>query len=129
MDIEEIKRICMDACYRVRRELYKGYLEKVYQNALVYELQQAGLEVEVEKDLDVFYRGISVGKYRLDLLVEGCFVIEIKAVKVLDVSHEIQLVNYLNALKLDYGMLVNFGDDKLDIRHKSRNYIPQGFHK
>ena len=65
MDIEELVSECMNACCRVRKVLYRGYLERVYQNALAHELRKSGFKVETEKDISVYYDGVEVGRTEL----------------------------------------------------------------
>ncbi|MCC2670021.1 MAG: GxxExxY protein [Armatimonadetes bacterium] len=102
---------------RVHRVLGSGFLEQVYQNALVLELQEAGLEVIAQAPIEVRYRNQVVGIYRADLLVNGLVIIELKAVEHLLEAHEVQLVNYLRATTIEVGLLVNFYD-KLIIRRR-----------
>lgn len=102
---------------RVHRSLGSGFLEQVYENALMIELQDAGLEVVAQAPIEVQYRGQVVGVYRADLLVNGLVIVEIKAVEHLLHVHEVQLVNYLRATPMEVGLLVNFGA-KLDIKRR-----------
>jgi GxxExxY protein len=102
---------------RVHRALGTGFLEQVYENALIVELQEAGLEVVAQAPIEVCYRGRVVGVYRADLLVAGLVIVEIKAVEHVLEIHEVQLVNYLRATPIEVGLLVNFSA-KLDIRRR-----------
>ena len=86
-----------------------GFLEKVYQNALVIELQTLGFDVEVEQPIAVQYRGEIVGNYVADIVADGKVILEIKAVTELSEIHEVQLVNYLKATGIEVGLLINFG--------------------
>ena len=95
--------------YEVRDELGVGFLEKVYTNSLEIALNQAGLKVEKEKQLKVFFRQQIVGEYYADLIVEDQLVIELKALKSLVPEHSAQLINYLKAVSIKDGLLVNFG--------------------
>lgn len=103
--------------YNVFDELGYGFLESVYESALVLELNNMGLKVERQKELEVLYKGISVGKYRSDIIVEDKVIIELKAVSQLTKAHEVQLVNYLKATNIEIGLLVNFGE-KLNFKRK-----------
>jgi GxxExxY protein len=110
------------ACaFKVHRTLGAGFLEKVYENAMVVELSEAGLEVLQQARLMVTYRERQVGEYFADLLVEGRVVCELKAADRLVEEHEIQLVNYLKATGFDTGLLINFGD-KVTMKRKFRRY-------
>ena len=110
------------AAYKVHNVLGKGFLEKVYQNAMFIELIDMGLSVDMEMPLEVFYKGHKVGSFYADLIVEDEIIVELKAVENLAKVHEVQLVNYLNATKNDTGLLINFGD-KVEVKRKFRNYI------
>ena len=107
---------------KVHRILGPGYLESVYQNALAIEMAEAGIDFEPEKDLDVFYRGRVVGKYRADFVVEGHLILELKACEALLKVHEVQLVNYLATTGIDEGLLLNFGAESLEYKKKFRVY-------
>lgn len=102
---------------RVHRALGAGFLEQVYENALVIELQEAGLEVVAQAPIEVRYRDRVVGVYRADLLVNGLVIVEIKAVEHVLEVHEVQLVNYLRATPIEVGLLVNFGT-KLEVKRR-----------
>jgi len=105
----EITEKIIGAAQKVHNTLGYGFLEKVYQNALVIELQTLGFDVEVEQPIAVQYRGEIVGNYVADIVVDGKVILEIKAVKELSEIHEVQLVNYLKATGIEVGLLINFG--------------------
>ena len=113
-----------DAAYEVRLNLAPGYLESVYRNALVLELQSRGMKAETEVALPVKYKGQVVGDFRADILVNDCVILELKAVRELSLAHEAQLVNYLIASGIDNGFLINYGGDKFRIMQKTRIYNP-----
>lgn len=96
--------------YKVFRELGAGFLEKVYENALVLELKEQGFEVKQQHPLKVYYKGQVIGEYYADLVVEDKVLIELKAVNELVRAHEVQLVNYLKATGMKVGLLINFGN-------------------
>ncbi len=100
----------------VSKALGQGFLEKVYENALAHELGKAGLKVESQKGIEVWYDSVIVGQFMVDLLVEGCVLVELKAVKALDDSHLAQGLNYLRSTGLQVCLLLNFGTPKLEIR-------------
>ena len=106
---EEITDEIIAAFYNVYRELGFGFLERVYQNALYFELQDLGLKCEPQKNIDVYYRGRKVGDYIADFVIEDKVILELKAVKELKEEHEIQLLNYLTATRIEVGLLLNFG--------------------
>lgn len=113
-----------DAAFEVRRNLAPGYLESVYQNALLVELQLRGLRAQKEVGIAVDYKGVAVGEFRADILVENSVIIELKAVRELNPIHEMQLVNYLVATGIDHGYLINYGGENYRIIHKTRIYTP-----
>ena len=86
-----------------------GFLEKVYENAMAIALRQMGLKVEQQVKIVVYFAGQVVGEYFADLVVEGCVIVELKAVQHLLEEHEAQLLNYLRATKYEVGLLLNFG--------------------
>ncbi len=95
--------------YDVYNRLRYGFLEKVYENALKYELKKRGFKVESQKKIEVFYDGQRVGEYYADLVVDDLVIIELKAAEELCVEHSYQLLNYLRATKIEVGLLLNFG--------------------
>ncbi|MEO8727237.1 MAG: GxxExxY protein [Acidobacteriaceae bacterium] len=97
------------AFYDVYNELGYGFLESVYHNALFYELRQRGIAAQREVSIPVHYRGILVGEFRADLVVENAIVLELKAASQIERSHEAQLLNYLKATDFEIGFLFNFG--------------------
>jgi len=103
--------------YRVHNALGFGFLESVYQNALLIELQKSGLNAEKERPIKVIYEKETVGDYLADIIVEGTVILELKAVKETHPAHEAQLVNYLKATGIEIGLLINFGE-KVEIRRK-----------
>ena len=95
--------------FDVYNELGPGFLESVYQKSLIVALTAADLNVCSRIDIPVWFRGHQVGQFEADLLVEGCVLLELKAVRGLDSSHQAQLLNYLRATKIEIGLLLNFG--------------------
>ncbi|WP_321348378.1 GxxExxY protein [uncultured Draconibacterium sp.] len=103
--------------YKVYNELGYGFLEKVYHNALLIELQNEELKVESQKPIKVSYQGDVVGEYYADIIVEDVVIIELKATETVTEAHEYQLINYLKATNIEVGLLLNFGK-KPEIRRK-----------
>ncbi len=108
------------AAYQVHNNLGFGFLESVYENALSIELNKLNIQFETQAPVKVFYNSQVVGDFVCDLLVEKRLILELKSVTQLATAHEVQLVNYLNATKIDIGLLVNFGPSKVDVRRKFR---------
>lgn len=99
----------ISAFYYVNNALGYGFLEKVYENALSYELRQRGFEVAAQQPITVWYKGVAVGEYFADLLVNRCVIVELKSTVALAAAHEAQLINYLKATGMEVGLLLNFG--------------------
>jgi GxxExxY protein len=116
VDINEITYAINGAVFEVNKSLGHGFLEKVYENALIVELKQRGLEAKAQFPINVFYKNKIVGEYFADIIVEDCIVIEIKYVEQLAKIHEAQLLNYLKATNLSVGLLVNFTYPKAEIK-------------
>ena len=113
----DITEKIIGAAYKIYNTLGFGFLEKVYENALAIELKQMEFEVKQQEPIDVFYEGNIVGEYVADIIVAGKVVVEIKAVKELGKIHEVQLVNYLKASKIEVGLLINFGKE-IEVKRK-----------
>lgn len=96
--------------YEVYNELGFGFLESVYENALVIALKAKGLKVEQQVPIPVWFRGQKVGDFIADLIIEGVILLELKAVKSIDEAHLAQLLNYLRATEIEVGLLLNFGN-------------------
>ena len=104
------------AAIAVHRALGPGFVEAVYENALTVELKRRGMRVERQRTVPVLYRGVEVGRHRLDLLVEGQLVVELKATRSLDVSQFATVRSYLRAIGRQHGLLLNFAKRTLQIR-------------
>jgi len=116
VDINEITYAINGAIFEVNRLLGPGFLEKVYEKALLVELKIRGLKAESQVPITVFYKEIAVGEYVADILVEDKVIIELKTVEKLDKVHEAQLLNYLKATGIRVGLLVNFKHPKAEIK-------------
>ena len=101
--------LIINAFYKVYNRLGYGFLERVYQNALIVELRNVGFNVKSEYPIKVTYEGVEVGVYYADIIVDNCIIIENKAAETLREEHEFQLINYLKATKMEVGLLFNFG--------------------
>ena len=108
------------AAMKVHSILGPGFLESVYQNALVWELQKSGFKVDARRSITVHYDGQVVGVFTADLLVNDSLILELKANQLLAKPHEVQLVNYLVATGIDEGVLLNFGAQRLEYKRKFR---------
>lgn len=115
-DNDALTEKIIGAAYSVANILGFGFLEKVYENALAVELKALGMKVEQQKPVSVFYKGVNVGDYIADLLVEDSVLIELKSVKNLSDIHKSQLLNYLVATNKSVGLLINFGSPRIEIK-------------
>lgn len=113
---KELSDKIINGAFEVHKTLGYGFLEKVYENSLKYELEYAGLKVEQQATIEVRYKDKVVGEYRADLLVEKKIIVELKAEKQLNASDEAQLLNYLKATHVKVGYLLNFGRFKLEFK-------------
>ena len=120
MKHEELTRQIIGCAYKVFNKLGFGFLESVYKKAMVIEVDKINLKVEQEKPLKVYYDNQVVGDFYVDLLAEDEIVIELKSVESLTKAHEVQLVNYLNALNKEIDLLINFGPNGVEVKRKYR---------
>jgi GxxExxY protein len=116
MPSAELTEKVIGCAYKVSNSLGCGFLEKVYENALAHELRKAGFEVIQQQRVNVFYDGISVGYYDADIVVNGCLIIEVKALRALDDAHKAQTLNYLKATGIKLGLLINFGVPRVEVK-------------
>ena len=107
--------------FKVHSTLGKGFLEKIYENAMVIELNKLDIAVQQQAQVQVSYEGQTIGEYYADLYVEERVICELKSVEKLLKSHETQLVNYLTATGKDTGLLINFSD-RVEVRRKFREF-------
>ena len=115
-DLDAITERILGCAFKVSTGLGPGFLEKLYENALVLELERAGLRVARQHPLAVWYDGIQIGQFAVDLLVEDQILVELKAVRALEDLHLAQALNYLRASLLPACLLLNFGAPKLEVR-------------
>lgn len=109
-NIEEIASIVVDTAFQLHRDLGPGLLESVYEAVLADMLKKRGLAVERQKSVPIHYQGITLDEgFRLDLLIDGQLIIELKSVETLRPVHPKQLLTYLRLMNLSLGLLINFG--------------------
>lgn len=117
LEFEELTGKIIGAAIEVHRQLGPGFIESIYENALVYELRKRGLKVEQQLEVPIIYDGhIEVGKHRLDLLVEGEIVIDLKAISELLDVHFAIVKSQLRAMRRKHGLLLNFAKVKLEAK-------------
>jgi len=125
MDINNITYAINGAAFEVDRVLGSGFLEKVYENALLIELKEQGFKAESQMPVKVFYKKKVVGEYIIDMLVERKVIVELKTVEKFDNVHEAQLLNYLKASGIQVGLLINFKHPKVEIKRMVLD-LPEG---
>ena len=120
--LDQISEKVIGCIHQVSNVLGAGFLEKVYENALVVELRQLGFQVAQQHKIEVRYKDVLVGDFVADILIENCIIIEVKAVKALDDIHAAQCMNYLRATGLQVCLLVNFGIPRAAVRRIVHNF-------
>jgi GxxExxY protein len=115
-ELDAISNRIIGCALTVANTLGGGFLEKVYENGLAFELRTAGRAVEQQRGTTVSYKGIVIGEYFSDLLVEGVVLVELKTVQALNRAHRAQCVNYLRATGLHLCLLINSGAPRLEVR-------------
>jgi len=125
MEFKELTEKIIGCAYHVYNEMGYGFLESVYEKCLLIELRKSGLIVEAQCPITVRYDGEMVGEFLADLLVEDTIIVELKSVRRLVTAHEVQLVNYLVATDKPVGLILNFGERKVDVKRKVKD-LPSG---
>ena len=116
MKYEDITKRIIGCAMKVHSTLGNGFQEVIYQRALALEMSCADLSFEREKEMEIFYRGESIGTRRVDFFVEGCIMVELKAITELEDVHLAQAMNYLEAYNMEVGLLINFGTRSLQFK-------------
>ena len=119
----EITKVIIGCAFEVINELGSGFLESVYERALLIALREKGLTAKAQHPIKVMFRGECVGDFFADILVDNKIIIELKAVKTIIPGHQAQIINYLNATEIEVGLLINFGCSKLEYKRFTRNKI------
>jgi GxxExxY protein len=117
---DPISKSVIGAAFEVHNALGFGFLESVYEKSLAIELNERKVNFKTQSSITVNYHGQVAGEFIADFLVENLLIVELKAVTQLTKQHEVQLVNYLTATGIDDGLLINFGPQKVEIKHKYR---------
>ena len=116
LEKKEVTEKIIGAAFEVYRELGYGFLERVYQKAMQVELQRAGLKAELERKIQVRYKGVVVGDYEADLLVADSVIVELKVAKNYNSEDEPQLLNELKATGVKVGLIANFGRTRVEFK-------------
>lgn len=124
MKHEEITKVVIGCAFEVANELGAGFLESVYEKALLLALKQKGISATAQHPVKVMFRNECVGDFYADLFVGEKVIVEMKAVKAIAPEHQAQIINYLNATGIEVGLLINFGSQKLEYKRftRSQNY-------
>ncbi|MBS1509417.1 MAG: GxxExxY protein [Bacteroidetes bacterium] len=123
---ENLTKQVIGCSMRVHSELKSGFQEKIYQTALEIELRLNNILFISEREMDIFYRGIKIGKRRVDFLIDNKIILEIKAVSKLEDTHLAQALNYLECMNLPVGLLINFGAKSLEFKRLYNNKFLEG---
>lgn len=122
MEINQITQIVIGCAIEVHKNLGPGLLESAYEECLAFELYNAGLKIEKQKTAPVIYKEIKIDYgYRIDILVEGVLIIELKSVEAIHPVHEAQILTYMKFSKKGYGLLINFNVPLL--KHGIKRFI------
>ena len=121
MEYKNITEKIIGCAFRVYNKMGFGFLESVYENCLQIELKKSGLTFESQKSINVYYDDQIVGQYIADIIVQDTIIVELKSVRKIVTAHEMQLVNYLTATKMPVGLIINFGEEKVEIKRKVRD--------
>lgn len=116
LELQELTGKIIGCAIEVHRELGPGFLESIYEAALVIALRRAGLAVEAQKSVQIYFHGEQVGEHRMDLLVEGQVIAELKAIKAIEDVHFATVRSYLKACHLRHGLLFNFSATPLTVK-------------
>ncbi len=122
MPMDRLTEMVIGFAMRVSNGLGAGLLEKPYENALAHEMRKAGVAFAQQKPVAVIYDGVVVGDYVIDILVDDRLVLEIKACQGIDNAHVAQTINYLKATRHNVGLILNFGNPKLQVKRLVHNY-------
>ena len=128
MQHKEITEKIIGCAYRVYNKMGFGFLESVYEKCLLIELHNAGLRAESQQAITVWYDGEIVGEFIADIVVEDTIILELKSVRRIIKAHETQLVNYLVATRKPVGLVLNFGEEKVEVERKIKD-LNQGYAK
>jgi GxxExxY protein len=120
METNDLTEVVIGAAFKVQNTLGCGFLERIYENALVHELRKRGLLVQQQIPYDVYYDDVIVGQYVADLLVENRLIVEAKTAKGIDDAHVSQCLNYLKASGLKIGLVLNFGTPQVQVKRLLR---------
>ena len=121
MEYQDLTENIIGCAYRVYNKMGFGFLESVYEKCLLIELHKSDLEAESQKPITVFYENEIVGEFVADIIVNDTIILELKSVRRIIKAHEVQLVNYLVATGKPIGLILNFGERKVEVKRKIKD--------
>jgi len=121
MEYKDVTETIIGCAYRVYNKMGFGFLESVYEKCLLIELRKAGLDTESQKPITVYYDDETVGEFVADIIVNDTIILEMKSVRRVIKAHEVQLVNYLVATGKPVGLILNFGERKVEVKRKIKD--------
>ena len=121
MEYKELTEKIIGCAYRVYNKMGFGFLESVYEKCMLIELRKAGLNAESQKPITVYYEDEIVGEFVADIIVNDTIILELKSLRRIIKAHEVQLVNYLVATGKPAGLILNFGESKVDVKRKVKD--------
>ncbi len=122
MDYKDVTEVIIGCAYRVYNKMGFGFLESVYEKCLLIELRKAGLDAESQKTITVYYDGEIVGEFVADIIINDTIILELKSVRRVIRAHEVQMVNYLVATGKPIGLILNFGERKVEVKRKVKDF-------
>ena len=125
MEFSELTEKIIKCAYAVYNRMGFGFLESVYEKCMLIELKKAGLNAEAQKSIKVYYDEKNVGEFVADIIVDDTIVLELKSVSRIIKAHEVQLVNYLVATGKPIGLLLNFGEKRVEVKRKIKEIIKE----
>ena len=123
MEYKDLTEKIIGCAYRVYNKMGFGFLESVYEKCMLIELGKAGLKAESQQPITVRYEGEVVGDFLADIIVENAVILELKSVRRVIQAHEVQLVNYLVATEKPVGLILNFGEQKVEVKRKVKDFL------
>ena len=121
MEYKNVTETIISCAYRVYNKMGFGFLESVYEKCLLIELLKAGMDAEAQKPITVYYDDEIVGEFVADIIVNDTIILELKSVRRVVKAHEVQLVNYLVATGKPIGLILNFGESKVEVKRKVKD--------
>ena len=125
MEYSELTERIIGCAYRVYNKMGFGFLESIYEKCMLIELRKAGFNAEPQKPVTVYYENEVVGEFVADIIVNDTVIVELKSVRRIIKAHEVQLVNYLVATGKPVGLLINFGERKVEVKRKLKDFLGQ----